>query len=182
MDIMQLGAIGELVGGVAVIATLVLLLFVVLSSALVISLHLLREAEDAISQKDEALWEAYVERAHAGQATLRSGRRFDGLQAIANAAAIRADLETRNVAIGSLALAGIGIPGTHIGFAGFQSKDIILESAFAAHSGVGGFAAAGPCTRRQASSSSPSRSSGTPTTWASTTKSSVCRNSSISRG
>jgi NADH-quinone oxidoreductase subunit L len=33
--------------------------------------------------------------------------------------------------IGSLALAGIGIPGLY-GFAGFYSKDIILESAFAA--------------------------------------------------
>ena len=42
--------------------------------------------------------------------------------------------------IGSLALAGIGIPGTIIGFAGFDSKDIILESASGAHSGVGRFA------------------------------------------
>ncbi|MGE0154365.1 MAG: NADH-quinone oxidoreductase subunit L [Reyranellaceae bacterium] len=41
--------------------------------------------------------------------------------------------------IGSLALAGIGIPGV-FGFAGFYSKDIILESAFAAHTGVGMFA------------------------------------------
>jgi NADH-quinone oxidoreductase subunit L len=41
--------------------------------------------------------------------------------------------------IGSLALAGIGIPGV-FGFAGFYSKDIILESAFAAHTGVGLFA------------------------------------------
>lgn len=41
--------------------------------------------------------------------------------------------------IGSLALAGIGIPGL-FGFAGFYSKDIILESAFAAHTGVGNFA------------------------------------------
>ena len=42
--------------------------------------------------------------------------------------------------IGSLALAGIGIPGTLIGFAGFHSKDAIIESAFAAHSGVGMYA------------------------------------------
>ena len=41
--------------------------------------------------------------------------------------------------IGSLALAGIGIPG-FIGFSGFYSKDIIIESAFAAHSGVGTYA------------------------------------------
>jgi NADH-quinone oxidoreductase subunit L len=39
--------------------------------------------------------------------------------------------------IGSLALAGIGIPGTKIGFAGFHSKDIILEAAYGAHSTQG---------------------------------------------
>ncbi len=42
--------------------------------------------------------------------------------------------------VGSLALAGIGIPGTIIGFAGFDSKDIILESAWGADTGVGRFA------------------------------------------
>ncbi|MBL24658.1 MAG: NADH-quinone oxidoreductase subunit L [Rhodospirillaceae bacterium] len=41
--------------------------------------------------------------------------------------------------IGSLALAGIGIPGIG-GFAGFHSKDIILESAWQAHSIVGQYA------------------------------------------
>jgi NADH-quinone oxidoreductase subunit L len=42
--------------------------------------------------------------------------------------------------IGSLALAGIGIPGTSIGFAGFFSKDAIIESSFAANTGVGTYA------------------------------------------
>jgi NADH-quinone oxidoreductase subunit L len=41
--------------------------------------------------------------------------------------------------VGSLALAGIGIPGV-FGFAGFYSKDIILEAAWAANSGIGHFA------------------------------------------
>ncbi len=47
--------------------------------------------------------------------------------------------------IGTLAITGVGLPlvyifDTPIGFAGFLSKDVIIESAFAAHSGVGEFA------------------------------------------
>jgi NADH-quinone oxidoreductase subunit L len=37
--------------------------------------------------------------------------------------------------IGTLALTGVGIPLTHIGFAGFISKDAIIEAAFAASGG-----------------------------------------------
>lgn len=42
--------------------------------------------------------------------------------------------------IGTLALTGVGIPGTPIGFAGFFSKDATLETAFAAHTEIGNFA------------------------------------------
>jgi NADH-quinone oxidoreductase subunit L len=42
--------------------------------------------------------------------------------------------------VGSLALAGIGIPGTPLGFSGFFSKDVIIEAAYGAHSGPGTFA------------------------------------------
>jgi NADH-quinone oxidoreductase subunit L len=45
--------------------------------------------------------------------------------------------------IGTLSLAGIGIPfvlGHGIGLAGFHSKDMILEAAWGAHSGVGFYA------------------------------------------
>ncbi len=41
--------------------------------------------------------------------------------------------------IGSLALAGIGIPGV-FGFAGFYSKDMMVEAAWAAHSPIGQYA------------------------------------------
>ena len=39
--------------------------------------------------------------------------------------------------IGTLAITGVGIPLTHYGFAGFLSKDAIIESAYAAS--VGGY-------------------------------------------
>ncbi len=37
--------------------------------------------------------------------------------------------------IGTLAITGVGIPGTKIGFAGFFSKDVIIEGAYAATNG-----------------------------------------------
>ena len=42
--------------------------------------------------------------------------------------------------IGTLAITGVGIPLTHIGFAGFLSKDAVIESTFAAQSEAGNFA------------------------------------------
>jgi len=42
--------------------------------------------------------------------------------------------------IGTLALTGVGIPGTLIGMAGFFSKDAVIEGAFAAHTAAGQFA------------------------------------------
>ncbi|MFN3146749.1 MAG: NADH-quinone oxidoreductase subunit L [Paracoccaceae bacterium] len=42
--------------------------------------------------------------------------------------------------IGTLAITGVGIPLTYIGFAGFLSKDAIIESAWGAQTGVGTFA------------------------------------------
>ncbi len=42
--------------------------------------------------------------------------------------------------IGTLAITGVGIPGTEIGFAGFLSKDAIIESAYASELPVAGFA------------------------------------------
>ncbi|MEZ5811547.1 MAG: NADH-quinone oxidoreductase subunit L [Rhizobiaceae bacterium] len=42
--------------------------------------------------------------------------------------------------VGTLALTGLGIPGTLIGTAGFFSKDFIIESSFASHNPAAGYA------------------------------------------
>ncbi len=42
--------------------------------------------------------------------------------------------------IGNLALTGVGLPFLHLGFAGFYSKDSIINAAFEAHTGVGTYA------------------------------------------
>ncbi|TCL70423.1 NADH-quinone oxidoreductase subunit L [Rhizobium sp. BK251] len=42
--------------------------------------------------------------------------------------------------IGTLAITGAGIPFTPIGFAGFFSKDVIIEATYASHSPLAGFA------------------------------------------
>jgi len=42
--------------------------------------------------------------------------------------------------IGTLAITGVGIPLTHIGFAGFLSKDAVIESAWAGTNGAAGYA------------------------------------------
>src|SRR5680860_371158 len=44
--------------------------------------------------------------------------------------------------VGTVALTGLGIPGTYIGTAGFFSKDAIIESVYVGQNGVAGFAAA----------------------------------------
>ncbi|KQS74136.1 NADH:ubiquinone oxidoreductase subunit L [Rhizobium sp. Leaf384] len=42
--------------------------------------------------------------------------------------------------IGTFAITGVGIPFTPVGFAGFFSKDVIIEAAYASHSPLSGFA------------------------------------------
>jgi len=44
------------------------------------------------------------------------------------------------IIIGTVALTGLGIPGTYIGTAGFISKDAIIESAFVGENAMAGFA------------------------------------------
>jgi NADH-quinone oxidoreductase subunit L len=42
--------------------------------------------------------------------------------------------------IGTIAITGLGLPLLGIGLSGFYSKDMILESAYAAHTGIGNYA------------------------------------------
>jgi NADH-quinone oxidoreductase subunit L len=60
-------------------------------------------------------------------------RRMGGLKA-------RIPLTYSMMVIGTLALTGFGIPFSQVGFAGFNSKDAIIESAYAAHGVFGSYA------------------------------------------
>ncbi len=62
------------------------------------------------------LWEATVARARAGRTSGESGRRFDSLEAIAQASKIRKTLELRNEAIACMALADIQVDRTWEGW------------------------------------------------------------------
>jgi WD40 repeat protein len=69
-----------------------------------------RASRVAIAAREEAtekLWASYLAQARAQRWSGKPGRRFDSLQAIASAAAIRPSLELRNEAIADMALADI---------------------------------------------------------------------------
>ena len=70
-----------------------------------------RKAElEALEKKKAAtqeLWDSYLAQAQANRLNGRAGRRFDSLEVLAKAAAIRPSLELRNEAIACLALADI---------------------------------------------------------------------------
>jgi serine/threonine protein kinase/WD40 repeat protein len=61
-------------------------------------------ALDAKREATEKLWDSYLAHARASRWSGRPGRRFDGLEALRQAAAIRPDLRLRNEAIALLAL------------------------------------------------------------------------------
>jgi serine/threonine protein kinase/WD40 repeat protein len=64
----------------------------------------LKRAERAEKQKTDTLWESYLASAQASRWSGRPGRRFNGLDAVRRAAAIRTDLRLRNEAIALLTL------------------------------------------------------------------------------
>jgi serine/threonine protein kinase len=66
-----------------------------------------RDARAAEQDRAEQLWQSLLERSAAGRASGLAGQRFDGLEAVRKAAAIRPSLEVRNEAIACLALADI---------------------------------------------------------------------------
>jgi hypothetical protein len=66
-----------------------------------------RDARAAEQDRAKQLWQSLLERSAAGRASRLVGQRFDGLEAVRKAAAIRPSLEVRNEAIACLALADI---------------------------------------------------------------------------
>jgi WD40 repeat protein/tRNA A-37 threonylcarbamoyl transferase component Bud32 len=73
-----------------------------------------KRAEAAERDKTDKLWQSYLDRARAGRFSRLRGQRFDSLEALRAAAAIRYDLRLRNEAIACLALADLrpAPPGT----------------------------------------------------------------------
>jgi WD40 repeat protein len=63
-----------------------------------------RRAERAERNATDRLWSSYLAQARAGRWSGRPGRRFDGLVALARAAAIRPSMDLRNEAIACLSL------------------------------------------------------------------------------
>jgi len=93
---------------VAALSTLSLLLILTVAAvSTVSSLHIRSALGDAVTARKDAterLWSSYLHEADAQRWSGKAGRRFAGLAAVSNAAAIRPALELRNEAIACLAL------------------------------------------------------------------------------
>jgi serine/threonine protein kinase/WD40 repeat protein len=94
----------------ALAAGVVLLLAVLLAGALLSNARLqeqLARADRAEKGETEKRWDSYLASAQASRWSDRAGRRFEGLDAVRQAAAIRPDLRLRNEAIALLTLADV---------------------------------------------------------------------------
>ena len=80
-----------------------------LMASSVVAWMLYVKADRATRRATENLWDSYVVQARAGRMTGRPGQRFDSLDALTKAAAIRPSIEVRNEAIACLALPDLRI-------------------------------------------------------------------------
>jgi eukaryotic-like serine/threonine-protein kinase len=88
-------------------ATVILLLLTLLGTSITAALRIERARKTAVIAQQKAigeLWKSYLDQARARRWSGRSGRRFESLRAITNAAAIRKTIELRNEAIAALAV------------------------------------------------------------------------------
>jgi serine/threonine protein kinase/WD40 repeat protein len=93
-------------------ASVVTLLLVLLIGARISNARLqkqLNRAEKAEGEKTDKLWDSLLAGARASRWSGRPGRRFEGLEAVRQAAAIRSDLRLRNEAIALLTLPDVRI-------------------------------------------------------------------------
>ncbi|HXI51708.1 MAG TPA: serine/threonine-protein kinase, partial [Candidatus Saccharimonadales bacterium] len=74
------------------------------------------QAEQSREQTEALLWNSYLAQARANRWSGRPGRRFESLETLARAAAIRPSLELRNEAIACLALADLRVTKEWKGF------------------------------------------------------------------
>src|SRR5262249_2407490 len=77
----------------------------------VVQRRLRQEAQAARQDATKKLWKSYLAEARAQRNSNEGGRRFEGLEAVRNAATLRPSLELRNEAIALLTLTDIKILG-----------------------------------------------------------------------
>jgi eukaryotic-like serine/threonine-protein kinase len=109
---------------VSALALLLVIMVALISSTAAIRL----KAANRLAR--EQLWSSYLAQAQAKRWSDRPGRRFDSLEAIRKAAAIRPSLELRNEAIAAMALVDVRPVrhwSTDIAHSGFQTFDDRLE-------------------------------------------------------
>ncbi len=68
-----------------------------------------QQAQQKAKEATDRLWDSYLAQAHAGRWSGRAGRRFESLEALRKAAAIRPSLELRNEAIACMALVDLRV-------------------------------------------------------------------------
>ena len=96
----------------AAASVVIVSLIIALGVVTVAAIRIQRDDQQVRKAKDDAtekLWASYLAEARAERTSGRAGQRFDGLESVSNAAAIRKDFKVRNEAIACLAISDLWV-------------------------------------------------------------------------